>query len=127
MKQNTKVEKLSELEKEHCFRRFYLPGWQFDEIIKPNCILIDTTYICGIGIDDEEESKILIFGLIGKDKNTNEKCIAAFFLKKEGHIYQVNAFWMIKQLLDALEKEARIMSRRKRDLKKQEAKKLNAA
>jgi hypothetical protein len=63
--------KLTEEERETLNNCFCLPGWQFDEVIKPNCIQIDYYYV-GRGLYGDAMDWAYLYGLQGQRKETKE-------------------------------------------------------
>lgn len=72
-----------------------LPGWQFDKLIKPHCVLIEEPIIDGFYSDPQEGKdatyiSVCIYALLGRDKKTGEQVICNYFLRDDDRVYQFN-------------------------------------
>lgn len=81
---------------------FDLHGWQFDDIIKPNCIHIQRYYI---GHSGDEARFAHLYGLKGQIPDTKEQIIVTKFLRFESRVYQVKHLSNMEPLHAALIKE----------------------
>lgn len=106
----SKPKPLTRTEREMVEKEFFLPGWQFDQIIKKNCVKIDTVFI-GISHDFGDEPLRLhaeIYGLIGVNTDTKEQVIVNFFIRDRSSVYQVQSLWEVKRLTDALARDNKV-------------------
>jgi hypothetical protein len=104
-------------EERRLLKYIYLPGWQFDDTIKPLCIKLDCVYI-GRSVDDKEDSHYVdVYGIKGqvttKDKDDDTKeykevMVVNYFIKDAGSIYQEISLTGVVKLIGALKREHEI-------------------
>lgn len=101
---------LTEIEEQMLEDCFFLPGWQFDETIKRQCVLIQKLTIGTYTIKSEdgktnyEDDTALLYGhecLTGESK---EKGIASFFIRYGCTLYQSLSIISAMELLDIMKK-----------------------
>jgi hypothetical protein len=115
---------LTEFECELLQSWFNLPGWQFDDLIKPHCILIQESIIDYTPPKDGGTYETAcIYGLIGFDSKTGERVIANIFVRERDLLYQFDSMGTALQLIEVLRKQnKRIKYLDEKESKKQQLK-----
>lgn len=95
----------------------YLPGWQFDETIKPLCIRLDDVYIGHAVGDKADREYVTVYGIKGErtikaeDNNGKEEkisTVANYIIKDDGCIYQEIDLSSVTELIAALQRKHEI-------------------
>lgn len=90
-------------------RGMYLPGWQFDQTLKPHCVLIQSYYVGFVPGDSDADGKSIyvdLYGLEGRrGGETGEKIICTFFLRNRGLVYQFSDACDCEKYIILLRKE----------------------
>ena len=103
-------------------KRMHLPGWQFDNIIRPRCVLIQQTNLV-VDIYNPDKAKwsiietVSIYGLMGVIGETEQRGIANFFIRHTSELYQCSNIEDTLNILEILRKDYRRNSYLKNKLK----------
>lgn len=90
----------------------YLPGWQFDDTIRPRCIFIQEPLISGFYHEPEEGKSptyksVIVYGLVGIGIKSGEMEISNIFVRYDERLYQFGAIESAFELVEILRKDLR--------------------
>lgn len=83
---------------------FHLPGWHFEKVILPDCILISREFISNSRVGFEYAT---LYGLTGINTESRQRVIANFFLRYKSRLYQFNHIKDAIEMIELIKKEKR--------------------